>query len=189
MAKMTLMRDDSPNGLSAMEQLEKASDALDVIIAGRRLASGGGALPVMRTAFVTSQSCGPDDTYRLVFDFHTLAALQQAHHEWDAFMAGGARVGQEWQPIETAPRDETLLLLGWNRGNPANGAHIVIGSNWHGRWVDRGVDEANRDLGNTLAFIEYWQPLPAAPTPETRGTSAAYDSRDAATPYTPETQG
>ena len=70
----------------------------------------------------------------------------------------------EWQPIETAPDDETLLLHGWNGGNQEHGSHIVIGSKYHDQFLDRGMDEPNRDIGNRLAYITHWQHLPAPPS-------------------------
>ena len=58
----------------------------------------GGAVmsdfPIMRTAFITSESCGPDDDYRLVFRFRSLAALQQAHHEWISATSTEGRTGE-----------------------------------------------------------------------------------------------
>jgi hypothetical protein len=72
---------------------------------------------------------------------------------------GGPAFGQ-WLPIESSPEDETVLFHGWNSGDPAQGAHIVIGSILQGRCIDREAEDHNRDLGVELRHITHWMPLP-----------------------------
>jgi len=65
----------------------------------------------------------------------------------------------EWQPIETAPKDATPILLFIN-GNPKRGFLIQTGSylkkdNWEG-WVDSYECE-------DLAPPTHWMPLPEPP--------------------------
>lgn len=69
-----------------------------------------------------------------------------------------------WQPIETAPRDGTPVIVarhmdefGWIRGwaRWAGGDGFVSG------WVSYGFDPVMGELG--LAHPTHWQPLPAPP--------------------------
>lgn len=70
---------------------------------------------------------------------------------------GGARVGQDWQPIETAPKDgrELILLL-----TPSRHPQVAFSNTW---WTAGFSVECKPT---------HWAPiptLPSAPTPETQG--------------------
>jgi hypothetical protein len=130
-------------GIGYTKQVESLQ-SLEPLI--RRLASGGGAMPVMRTAFVTSQSCGPDDTYRLVFDFRSLAALQQAHREWITY-GEECRLATAGQGVE-APKDSIRRMVGFifrHFGSPAM------------------AGELSEEMVADTRAVESWL---AAPTPE-----------------------
>lgn len=64
-----------------------------------------------------------------------------------------------WQPIETAPKDGTWILI-W--GEQWSGAPIPD----VGHWDD---DDWRDDEHTVLAFATHWQPLPAPPTTEDGG--------------------
>jgi hypothetical protein len=67
----------------------------------------------------------------------------------------------EWQPIESAPRDETWLLLYWGDEQPwqveANGMAL-------GFWSIEGADWFDSEAAsNPLLAPTHWMPLPAPP--------------------------
>lgn len=75
--------------------------------------------------------------------------------------AGNARVGEDWQPIDTAPKDGTAFLL-WV-ATKASVSRIRIGT-WSQRycnWVSQ--DWRNRRVHGDDAEITHWRPLPAPP--------------------------
>ena len=78
-----------------------------------------------------------------------------------------------WRPIETAPKDGTMLLLaGFNFGNPQRGQHITAGSwrNERGWWEGLPDPVAEHLTANTqLNNLTHWMPLPAAPGSEQKG--------------------
>lgn len=57
----------------------------------------------------------------------------------------------EWQPIETAPKDRTRLLL-WG-GNYC----------WLGFWNGRSWSWDNGDYYDCLRDVTHWMPLPEPP--------------------------
>lgn len=67
---------------------------------------------------------------------------------------------QQWQPIETAPKDGTLVLLAW----PYWSSSAVVGYWKHSRWVSDAVLEdwfaRHEEPGPTA-----WMPLPPLPAP------------------------
>ena len=77
-----------------------------------------------------------------------------------------ARVlSSEWQPIETAPKDGTLLLLIMVGFEPAVGAYYSHG------W-DYQTEDCFAEYDHWLAYLEnrgvwkptHWMPLPTPPT-------------------------
>lgn len=54
-------------------------------------------LPLMRAAFRTTVSCGPDGLYEMRFKFRDLATMQAADAEWRAHVSGvqGPLAGQQ----------------------------------------------------------------------------------------------
>jgi len=70
-----------------------------------------------------------------------------------------------WQPIETAPKDETWVLLFFGDGPwppEANGIDIGFWSEEYGDWFD------SEAAGNSLTEHSkptHWQPLPSPPPP------------------------
>ncbi len=56
-----------------------------------------------------------------------------------------------WQPIETAPRDRTEVIVGWNDGGVD-----------HGHWSGEGWTDDDR--GDWPHGPEWWMPLPPLPT-------------------------
>jgi len=75
----------------------------------------------------------------------------------------------EWQPIETAPRDGTQILLF------VSGSRIEIGS-WHvdrgysgneePTWLKNDYDDSSTGYASTPLTPLYWMPLPEAPAHE-----------------------
>ena len=84
--------------------------------------------------------------------------------------ADAVSAGAGWMPIETAPKDGTMLLLaGFNFGNPQRGQHITAGSwrNERGWWEGLPDPVAEHLTANTqLNNLTHWMPLPAAPGSE-----------------------
>lgn len=66
-------------------------------------------------------------------------------------------IQQGWQPIETAPKDGTWVILA--RSNDAVGPNY-----WTDYWIGSDIqDWAKSTLSNPPT---HWMPLPAAPTPQ-----------------------
>src|SRR5690606_36923841 len=85
---------------------------------------------------------------------------------WDAMRAYRAMlsaaptppVDDGWQPIETAPRDGTDVLL-WD------GEEIFVGYWSDSIWVSPGAWVKEEHRSDTVTYLPtHWQPLPAAPT-------------------------
>lgn len=76
-------------------------------------------------------------------------------------------VAHGWQPIETAPKDGTMLLLaGDNFGDPQRGQHVTVGSwrNERGWWEGLPDPVEEQMTANTqLQHLTHWMPLPDAP--------------------------
>lgn len=66
-----------------------------------------------------------------------------------------------WQPIETAPKDGTNILLVNRKGNMATGLWVVNGAS-KGWWL-RGGNEPNTFF-NGHHGPTHWMPLPKPPT-------------------------
>lgn len=72
----------------------------------------------------------------------------------------------EWQPIETAPKDGTIILAADGRQVVAaywNMAPKAFGADHAYPWTF--LDETNGTNGLMDGFLTHWMPLPASPTP------------------------
>lgn len=68
-----------------------------------------------------------------------------------------------WRPIETAPKDESEVLLYFPDGYWRTGCNVAIGfvSGWDGQWY-----ESESDSNTMIAFGSlptHWMPLPDPP--------------------------
>lgn len=63
----------------------------------------------------------------------------------------------EWQPIETAPKDDKTSILAFQRFY--NGAHRICTMQW-----DASVQSWRADVHSFIRFEPtHWQPLPSPP--------------------------
>jgi hypothetical protein len=99
--------------------------------------------------------------YMLTSDSHDLVSIRIRARCREA-AALLEPVGEPWQPIETAPKDGTSVLVA--------GRHNYVGQ---ARFVDRDWYEANNDPGDAwggpLMPPSHWMPLPPAPTDPREG--------------------
>jgi hypothetical protein len=83
---------------------------------------------------------------------------------------------QGWQPIETAPKDGTLILLHRSDGSisPFEDDTVVVGKWIAGPWQDGSeskfifgshyyIDEDNRKTTFHIVTATHWMPLPEPP--------------------------
>ncbi len=84
-----------------------------------------------------------------VCEKHPLAAARRRIAELEAERA--------WRPIDTAPRDGAMVLLGWAGDVPPEA----------GAW-NEGLGWADADGWYDLANPTHWMPLPAPPTEDRR---------------------
>ena len=89
-------------------------------------------------------------------DWLLYLAIAKAIH--DAVMAERER--NRWQPIETAPRDGTDILVA---DDGRQGVEMV---SWKGGAKKGGWHTEDRVASYTADFFTHWQPLPAAPKSE-----------------------
>lgn len=68
-----------------------------------------------------------------------------------------------WQPIETAPKDETHILLWRPNGNSRHLPVIGFYSSWNRWWTTGEVDRFHDHV--PLWAPTHWMPLPAPPEP------------------------
>jgi hypothetical protein len=77
-----------------------------------------------------------------------------------------ARQAERWQPIETAPRDGTPVLVCRDMGNPwgwVRGWSRWVDVRGISGWLSHGMFDVPGDLG--LGNPTHWQPLPVSPPP------------------------
>ena len=72
-----------------------------------------------------------------------------------------------WMPIEAAPKDKPLLLLGrfW-RNTRWNKDESSVFFQWTGSWIDRSLDKSGLSSGWTEYHglqPTHWMPLPQPP--------------------------
>lgn len=91
---------------------------------------------------------------------------------------------RQWQPIETAPKDGTTVIVGRNMGDFFG---FVRGTGWFegdpksfmSGWVSRGFTDPPGELG--LAHPTHWMPLPTTPIDAARA-EAGSGERDVSQP-------
>jgi hypothetical protein len=117
------------------------------------------------------------------------SAMIQQTHDWANKLEAAARhlraVPQtSWQPIETAPKDGTLVLI---CGFGSEG-YYVADAKWDGEWLLFHPD--NDDHTEPSYNVSYWMPLPAPPSevsrPEHRAPSASSPAEAAPSQRLPE---
>ena len=74
----------------------------------------------------------------------------------------------DWQPIDTAPKDGTYILLGWPRKHGPESGIVLIGA-----WLNIESADVNEPEGwwgwndylgfAKVAFMTHWMPLPEPP--------------------------
>lgn len=72
---------------------------------------------------------------------------------------------KNWQPIETAPRDGTAVMVYANRSQPYAGSPFMGVREWRGSWWGEPNISA-RDLDDWLdsdQYLTHWKPLPGGP--------------------------
>jgi len=71
-----------------------------------------------------------------------------------------------WQPIETAPRDGTVILVYANQGSTWNGIHAAR-PHYSGQTSGWGHDWAHANYqnlgGHISGRVTHWMPMPAPP--------------------------
>lgn len=65
-----------------------------------------------------------------------------------------------WQRLETAPKDDTLILV-WRETNYSDDPFVVV--RWENDWWQ--VHDGRDDLPLRGPEPTHWMPLPEAPTP------------------------
>lgn len=65
----------------------------------------------------------------------------------------------DWLPIDQAPNDQIVLVVGFNYGKPDKGRHYCMAKRTNDEWWD--VDE--RSDGTALAYLTHYMPLPPPP--------------------------
>jgi len=91
---------------------------------------------------------------KLRLDMHTQEALYSDRIQ--ELEAENAELRNQWQPIETAPLDDTKLLLAWYKKWPDG--------RWHFEAAPAGnVDIARQGCGSVHGDATHWMPLPEPP--------------------------
>ena len=87
--------------------------------------------------------------------------------------AWNRRAAPQWQPIATAPRDETLFLATGLDGGSGPDRHVaIVFCDGAGFFDD--FDE--------YTYLTHWMPLPAPPVDSSAATSAPVDNKISADP-------
>ena len=77
----------------------------------------------------------------------------------------------EWQPIETAPREQMAVVILYD---PAHNPTVFAGHLVFGDWEAEKVDDDF--YGDGPVHPTHWMPLPAPPTPSTAPAEASSSS-------------
>lgn len=100
-------------------------------------------------------ACAIADDWSIERNLYKTASHHMAWHAWQAAMAH--KEADAWQPINTAPRDGTTLLLRSAKGRIASGDFgQPIGWANPKCWIWPYLNQEPT----------HWQPLPAAPLPQ-----------------------
>jgi hypothetical protein len=88
---------------------------------------------------------------------HNLAWRKRANEAEMALLTHGAGPGSPWQPMETAPKDETrVLLLRFSGSMPVV---VIADRNEHREWIEEGDRD---EVPCQSSIYEGWMPLPLA---------------------------
>lgn len=87
---------------------------------------------------------------------------------WAAFQAAWNRRAPEWQPIESAPKDGTYILLGARCGTWIGKYKHVYQSGYkpENPWASMMLNHDH--MGEKWQAPTHWMPLPASPQPDGR---------------------
>ena len=69
-----------------------------------------------------------------------------------------------WQPIETAPKDGTAILV-YGKGRNTYAPYMGV-REWYGEWLDPNINghDLNDDLTHIVtSSLSHWMPLPEPP--------------------------
>lgn len=66
----------------------------------------------------------------------------------------------DWQLIETAPKNGTMLLLGCDGDDECGEQFFIIRQGW---FEDGPNDRCWYDIDNEIVYPTHWAPMPAAP--------------------------
>jgi len=76
----------------------------------------------------------------------------------------------EWKPIETAPKDGTIVLLaGHKYGKSCNPMWSGAGLCCRGEWVGLNTEDDIKDFIGSFGYATHWQPLPEPPKSQIKG--------------------
>jgi hypothetical protein len=64
----------------------------------------------------------------------------------------------EWRPIDSAPRDGTRVILGWDSGEPSRFGFHQRNADW------KGWRATSLEIGFPKKPPTHWQPMPTPPT-------------------------
>lgn len=101
------------------------------------------------------------------FVTNALVAVSNSIGQLSARLSGMAAAPQQWQPIETAPKDGQTIIVGRDMGSfgfVRGYAYFegVPGAFVSG-WISNGFTDPPGNLG--LAHPSHWMPLPTRPEP------------------------
>lgn len=156
-----------------MTDLTKLADDLDGIGSKATSLTPDQRMEIIRAARILRAAAGADVAGLMdVADRYALAQADPAH--WRSALESDLRlalVGREWQPIETAPKDGTHVLLSngfsvaegwWEHVEP----YIREKRDVDGRYIDQdehdGFDGWLDFIGGMLPEPTHYMPLPAA---------------------------
>ena len=117
-----------------------------------------------RKSILTPAVCGVSGHFRFQENGGNCLMCQREKRLIDEAVAASAQATakvQQWQPIETAPKDGTNILLVNRVGNVATG--LWQGNGEYECWWLRGGNRPNTFFNHHYG-PSYWMPLPELPT-------------------------